>query len=177
MRVFEESQKFNQWWFIALQVVVFVIALFSFVKTYQEGNFENNPDAWIGLTISFGVFILMMVFVFSMQLKTRIDEKGISYQFLPFHFKKRWIKWSELSHCAVRKYNPIQEYGGWGIRGFGKKGFLGLYKKRGMAYNVRGNLGIQLEFNDGGKLLIGTQQADKVSQAIATYFKNREEKL
>jgi hypothetical protein len=39
------------------------------------------------------------------------------------------------------------EYGGWGIK----------YGKMGKAYNVSGNRGVQLEFTDGKRLLIGSQ--------------------
>jgi hypothetical protein len=48
----------------------------------------------------------------------------------------------------VRKYKPLLEYGGYGIRGFGNN----------RALNIAGKTGLQLIFKDGRKLLIGTQK-------------------
>ncbi|MCD6544585.1 MAG: hypothetical protein J7K34_08760 [Flavobacteriaceae bacterium] len=79
------------------------------------------------------------------------------------------IAWSELSKCYVRKYSPISEFGGWGIRGVQRKGFWD-FRKKGMAYNVKGDMGIQLIFKDDGKLLIGTQDPEKAEMVIKNYI-------
>jgi hypothetical protein len=55
-----------------------------------------------------------------------------------------------------RVYRPIREYGGWGIR-------IGMAKK---AYNVSGNRGVELEFEGGRKLLIGSSKPDQLASAI-----------
>lgn len=52
-----------------------------------------------------------------------------------------------IRHSEVRTYSPLKEYGGWGIR----------YGSNGKAYNVSGNQGVQLEFRDGKRLLVGSQ--------------------
>jgi hypothetical protein len=67
-----------------------------------------------------------------------------------------------LIKCYVRKYNAIAEYGGWGWR-------LGLFGK-GTAYNISGNEGLQLEFINGKKLLIGTQKLEALSGIVEKYF-------
>lgn len=56
----------------------------------------------------------------------------------------------------VREYKPILEYGGYGIR----------YSFSGKAYNVRGKMGLQLKFKDGGKLLIGTQKMEEMEDIL-----------
>ena len=43
---------------------------------------------------------------------------------------------------------------------------LGIAVPMGIAYNVRGNKGVQLEFNDGKKVLIGSQRAKELEKAI-----------
>jgi hypothetical protein len=58
----------------------------------------------------------------------------------------------------IRKYNPIKDYGGWGIR-------WGSFRK-GNAYNMSGNMGLQLVFKDGKKLLFGTQRSSELDQII-----------
>ena len=56
----------------------------------------------------------------------------------------------------VRQYKPLSEYGGWGLR----------YGSSGKAYNVSGNIGIQLHFKDGSTLLIGTNKKEEVEVVL-----------
>ncbi|MHC4187375.1 MAG: hypothetical protein ACYSRQ_04200 [Planctomycetota bacterium] len=64
----------------------------------------------------------------------------------------------DLKECYIRTYRPIKEYGGWGIRyGFGESG---------KAYNVKGNQGLQLVFENGKRLLIGTQKPKRLLEAV-----------
>jgi hypothetical protein len=53
-------------------------------------------------------------------------------------------------------YEPIAEYGGWGIR-FGNKG---------MAYDVRGNKGIYITLTSGKHILIGTSKPNETEQFL-----------
>ncbi|MEO0075774.1 MAG: hypothetical protein ABIK31_06695 [candidate division WOR-3 bacterium] len=52
----------------------------------------------------------------------------------------------------------MTEYGGWGLR-------LGLFGK-GTAFSVSGNKGLQLEFTDNKKLLIGTNKLDELTETL-----------
>jgi TATA-box binding protein (TBP) (component of TFIID and TFIIIB) len=52
----------------------------------------------------------------------------------------------------------LLEYGGWGIK----------YGRKGKAYNVSGNRGVQLVFKDGKQLLIGSQRAEELAEAISS---------
>ncbi|PQJ82980.1 hypothetical protein BTO16_05475 [Polaribacter glomeratus] len=80
------------------------------------------------------------------------------------HFSLKTILWSELKEVKVRTYNPIGEYGGWGFR----SGFL-WNKSKGKAINISGDVGIQLEFKNGKKLLIGTQKKAEAESVLETY--------
>ena len=163
MRVFLEKQWFNQWWLWVMFTVVFGICLIEPIKKVSEsGTFSINHfdiGFWIGFTVIIGVIILFKYLV----LHTEINDGGITYQFVPFHASEKRIKWNEIERCYGRKYRPISEFGGWGVR-MGSKGG---------AYNVKGNLGIQIEFKNGKKLLIGTQKPKEAQQTIDRYFKTQ----
>jgi hypothetical protein len=58
----------------------------------------------------------------------------------------------------VRQYNPITEYGGWNIS-------IGLFGK-GQAFNVSGNKGLQLIYDNGKKFLTGTQGPEEPEQLL-----------
>ena len=107
---------------------------------------------------------LLTLLIFLIKLTTKIDEKGIQYQFYPFHFSIKKISWNEISKVGVRTYLPISEFGGWGLRG----GFF-FNKGKEKAVNISGNIGIQLILKSGKKLLIGTQKESEAKNVLETY--------
>ena len=163
MRVFEENQKFTQSWLMIIIGISLLVPLVLILKEWSEKadtSYQENLD----LIITLGIMCVAIIPIIIMKLKTRIDNLGIHYQFFPFHMKYRVITWEEIEKVYVRKYDAITEYGGWGLKG-------GLfYKKRGIAYNVSGNIGIQIVLKKGKKILIGTKQEEKVKQALNYNF-------
>ena len=65
----------------------------------------------------------------------------------------------------MRTYKPIVEYGGWGLR----SGVFG----SGQAFNVYGNIGLQLELKNRKKLLIGTQKKYEIEKALEQIKRNQ----
>ncbi|WP_198938417.1 hypothetical protein [Tenacibaculum holothuriorum] len=159
MRIFKEEQRFMQLWLIVLLAVSTIVPVIMIIREYLHGKTSLLNLSWTLVLILFATG-----FIFFFKLKTRIDEKGIHYQFFPFHLKSRLIKWNEIEKVYVRKYDPISEYGGWGLKG----GAL-WNKGKGTAINVSGDIGIQLELKSGKKLLIGTQQENNAKQVIKYY--------
>lgn len=163
MKIFTEKQQFNQWWLY----VIFGASLLAMVIPVALNSEEMFKDkvAKIALSITF-LLILVAVFIIRIiTLHTRIDEKGIHYRFTPFHRKQYLVSWNEVNNVYVRKYNAISEYGGWGYRGFS-------LRSSGRAYNVKGNRGIQIEFKNGKKLLLGTQK-EVEAQRILNIYKSK----
>lgn len=72
--------------------------------------------------------------------------------------KSRVIPLNNIANMYVRKYKPLREYGGWGLR-------MGLFGK-GSAINVSGNMGIQIELKNGDRILIGTNKPDDAKRII-----------
>jgi len=94
----------------------------------------------------------------NMRLETQIKKDGVYLKFFPFHLSFRRYTWDKISKSFVRQYNPIGEYGGWGIR----FGFFG----KGKAYSVSGNKGLQVEFSDTKRVLIGTNKPDELTETL-----------
>lgn len=107
--------------------------------------------------------LLPAVLVFTMRLETRIDREGIHYRFFPVHRKQRTILWDQVETITVREYSPIREYGGWGIR---------ISPRNGLALNVGGRMGIQLELTNGKRILLGTQKAEEAARIIKLLQRN-----
>lgn len=160
MEKFEEKQRFTQWW---LWLILLAACTIPYIPIMM--GLDSKTDQWLGLlAMSILLFIIVGMLIL-IQLKTKLDEVGVHYQFIPFHFKQKTILWQDIKSAEVRKYEPLKEYGGWGIKG---------YSNKNKAYNVKGNLGLQVVLKNGNKILFGTQKADELSAILKS---NRKQKI
>src|SRR3712207_3596059 len=102
--------------------------------------------------------LLFTILLFNCRLDTTIRKDGVYVRFFPFHLKFKYYDWNGLVKSYVRQYSPLIEYGGWGLR-------FGIFGK-GTAFNVSGDKGLQLEFLNHKKLLIGTNKPDELTQTL-----------
>ena len=141
---------------------MFGINLLIFYGFIQQIVFDKpygtQPTSDLGITLVLLLMTVTTMLLLSIRLDTEVDKDGIKYRYFPFHLTTKAISWDDVSKAYIRKYNPIMEYGGWGIR-------WGTYGK-GNAYNVAGNMGLQLVLKNGKKLLLGTQKADDLDRVI-----------
>lgn len=157
---FLEKQSMAKWWWLLLPVFipVFVMSAAWSAETNPVEKAELMEALPIVVVIEGLVFVLFIL----MRLTTRISEEGITVNYFPF-IRNRTYLWADIEAAYVRKYNALGEYGGWGFKGG---------RKSGKAYNVWGNKGLQLEFKNGKKLLIGTQKAAQISEYLNTLKTN-----
>lgn len=165
MKVFKETQRFTQTWLLLLIAVSLIVPIAILVKTYNDGQMSLESLLLTGVMI-----LASSAIIFIFKLTTRIDEIGIHYKFSPIHFSFKTIRWNSINKAYVRTYDPIGEYGGWGLKG----GWL-WNKSKGTAINISGDIGIQLELNNGTKLLIGTQKKEQAIQVLQTYLNSKSE--
>lgn len=94
------------------------------------------------------------IFFLLSRLSLEIDEAGISYKYWPVHRKGlKYIPWDNVKYIYARKVKPVKEYGGWGIR---------YTQKRGAAYILSGNYGLQIHLKTGEAILIGVKDPKKL---------------
>jgi hypothetical protein len=121
-------------------------------------DFGNNPGSDV-FVVLIGILPVIIVYVFfSIKLVTVVDNEGVHYRFAPWQRKPKTIRPEDIKEYHVRKYRPLLEYGGWGVRKS--------IRKYGTAYNVAGNIGMQFVLGNGSKFLIGTQKADSFKRAL-----------
>ncbi len=151
--MFTEKQYFYQNKIVWILPILFILILFT--------TGLNTGFKLVSLMPSLAFFILLIL-LFFMHLETKIDEVGIHYKYLPFIYKQKTIQWTDIEQVSVIEYNPLRDFGGWGIRGWGKR----------RALNVYGNKGIQIIFKNGDLLLLGTNQMEEASSIIAHFYMN-----
>ena len=162
--LFHEVQEFRRLWlaFLFFPGSAALIGLFGFGMYRQLGRgipFGSDPMPNSLLRV-LGPFMILLgcflIFMFlCMRLIVTVKREGLYIRYVPF--VNRRISFGDIERCEARTYNPLREYGGWGIRG----------GKKRRAYSVRGNRGVVLRFRNGSSLLIGSQKADELAAAIA----------
>ena len=157
--LFTERQRFKQWWLWLILLGINGLFLFGVFRQVIGGQqFGNKPMSDTGLLIATGFTILLTLLFTSFRLETQIKKDGIYVRFFPFHLSFKHYTWDTLTKSYIRQYSAITEYGGWGLR-------LGLFGK-GKAFNVSGDKGLQLEFTNNRKLLIGTNKPEELKEAL-----------
>ena len=155
---YREVQYFRQRWILLLALAAAGVAWCSFILQIvlgQEVGTNPSPDwvMWL-IWLIVGIGLPLLIYIAKLVIEVRRDYLFI--QFIPFTSRK--IGFDEIKNVKARTYNPIREYGGWGIRwGFGKK----------RAYNISGNQGVGLTLNNGENILIGSQNPDELARIIS----------
>jgi|AntRauTorckE6833_2_1112554.scaffolds.fasta_scaffold00195_26 hypothetical protein len=167
--LFSEKQSIKPNWVWMIFLVLFVIFIYTIVmQEFFNKPVGNEPVSDTVMWLNGGLLVLLFLLIRNMVLQLELRDDGIYYKYRPIHNKWRQVPYSKIKSAYIRKYNAITEYGGYGIR-------LGLAGK-GRALNVRGNMGLQLEFNDKkSKLLIGTQKPEKLKEALKQKIELKED--
>ena len=155
--LFEEVQGFTKKpvrRFAGVISLLFAAALIVSLLRGQSTN-EGIGEFYIsGLLLSVVAWLLMQI-----KMVTQVREDGIYVRMSVLQSSFVVYRWAEINKLYIREYNALQEFWGWGIR----------YNASGKAYTLSGSTGLQLELNNGRKVLIGTrcpQQLEAVLQQV-----------
>lgn len=142
-----ERQHFNRALLIGLFFAALAVSGIAVVAALRIGQI------WLAALV-ISVAMVPSVLGFLLRLETRVEKDMLSVRLTPFG--PRRIALGDVVRAEVRTYHPLREYGGWGIR----------WGRDGMAYNARGNRGVQLELKDGRRVLIGSQEPERLLAAV-----------
>ena len=157
-QVYIESQKFRQWWLFLIIFGIMLLALWGTIQQLVFGKtFGDNPapDAFlVGFLI---VTVILCYLLIATSLKTIIDSENV---FIKFGFLKRQIRMNKIKSVSIIDYGFV---GGWGYR---------MSKEYGTIYSVSGSKGLYLVLQNGGKLVVGTQNIDELQRFIDKNMKD-----
>lgn len=151
--LFQEKQKFTQWWLWLLLIGLTLIPVYGIIKQIVLGDpWGDNPLSDFGLVL-YLIFTLALVgFIGILELKTEISEETINVKFFPL--TQKTIRWRDVKTAEVVNYGFV---GGWGIR---------IGTRYGTVYNTSGNMGLALSMVNGKKYCIGTQRPDELEDLL-----------
>lgn len=168
--IFKETQKFRQiWlWILLITTALFTTGIFGigiYRQIFEGQKFGNNPMSDSGLIIVFTLVLLLNVAVLLLfglsKMTVVIDKTGLEYRFFPFHSSTHHIYWEMIENLKIIKYDPVKDYGGWGVK----------LNKHGKAYTLSGNKGLLVYLKSGKRILIGTQKDLELTNFL-TKFSN-----
>ena len=160
--LFYEKQRLTQWWLWTILVVAQLVPIsLNFRKLYLAGLTDKPEILFSTVGIWLVVFVLSLLLIYSIKLETRITEKGVYVRMFPLGFSFKFYPFSNMLAYYVRKYHPVREYGGWGYKG----------RWNNRSLSIRGDRGLQLEFPNGNKLLIGTQKHQELLEILKSLQK------
>jgi hypothetical protein len=147
--LFEEVQGGNKKasdFFKVLSAIFSITLLINLVMQKAHIN-QLTEILFTGLVVS------LIVLAFSqLKMVTQIRKDGIYVRFPPFQSSFVKYSWIDIAELYIRKYDPLTEYNGWGM----KTGVSG------RCFTIKGDTGIQLMLQNGSRVLIGTQKPDEI---------------
>ncbi|HMJ67322.1 MAG TPA: hypothetical protein VK508_00420 [Cyclobacteriaceae bacterium] len=160
--LFEEKQRFSQWWLWTIIVSASAIVLGIFghalyiqlVLGQQWGDKPISNDTLIMLSLFNATAVIVMLLVFfNAMLEVVVDKSSVSWRFFPLFRKWRRIERENILDFGTRKYY---------MKGYGFHRDLRGNKR----ITVKGHDGIEITLTNGSKLMLGTQQPGEFLSAI-----------
>ena len=163
--IYLEEQRFRQPWLWGVLggsalLTAALLGWGAFVQLVLGQPWGNRPmpDGMLVVTLAIIAVVYggLLWLCWAACLRTEVWQDHLSVRFYPFHSTPKEIPFASIRRWEVVRYSPLRDYGGWGVR----------YGAKGMAYNVSGDRGLQLELAGGDQLLIGTQRPDDLDLSL-----------
>ena len=156
--IFEERQRFRQWWawiaILAPAVVAWLMFFLQIVGGEPVGD-DPAPDWFIWLMVAV-MGIGFPTWFAVLTLETRVDDEGVHVRFRN-GIGRRDVAFADIVEVESREYRPILEFGGWGLR-------WGRHRRR--AFTASGTAGVEIRLRDGRSVLVGSQRAGELAGVI-----------
>lgn len=151
--VYREEQNFA-WWVYSLLASVVILGGAAVIWG-RGANAGWGTGLPIALGLSCVVPTLLIVLLLRMTTEVHPTECIVWFGWLPTY--REVVPLASIKVVEAVTYRPLRDCGGWGIRrGVGDERVL----------NARGDRGVRLTLIDGDKILIGSQRAEELAQAL-----------
>jgi len=118
---------------------------------------------WTYALVALVLFVVLSVV--STRQVTRVDPGAVTVRY-GFIYRTS-IPVTDIRIAEAVQYRPLRDYGGYGVRGTGRR----------RAFNTRGDRGVLITRNDGTTVMIGSQQPRELLGALARAGVKTEDRL
>lgn len=150
MSRYHEEQHFHD----ALMGLLVLAMLFVVFVTTVAVVFSRPNDALL-LAIAPAMVVLVAALISLSHLDVDVTDSGVSIAFRHL-WPTRRIAFGDIVGLEVKRYRPLIDYGGWGVR-------LG---PAGWAYTTGGDVGVKIRLRKGLPVLVGTRHPIELESAI-----------
>lgn len=149
--LFVENQAPHGRWLLMVFAPALAIAAVVIIAAWRSGaaSFEF-------VAIKFCVAFAITAVLLSQRLVTVVNSHELQVRY--WILRTRRINLADIAEARVETFEPIREFGGWGIKWSLRDSTTG--------YTMTGNRGVRLVTARGEKLLIGSQRPDELLRAI-----------
>jgi hypothetical protein len=142
---YEEVQKADSIWALSILALTVVFNWYIYFVNHYD-NLQFFYTSMLSVSLICSVLTIL-------NLRTFIDNEGVHYRLFPFQWDYRIIRKQDIVRCKIITYNPLKEYGGWGLR----------YTSKGKAFTIKGNKGLMIYLSEKKKpILIGTCDPERL---------------
>lgn len=156
--MFQETQRFDQWWLRLLFLGLNVLFAFGTWQRMPGTGHESNDLPPVAVVVLWLVVAALTLAFFRTRLYTRVDATGVHVRFAPWQRKGQHIPWAEIQGYRVRRYRPLVDLGGWGWR----RSLNGRLE----GYTTRGDQALELDLGQRRSLLIGTRRPEELAAVL-----------
>lgn len=144
-------------WFVYPLVLLIAGAVWVVIIVEAAGYRLGDRPMPLGLMIFLGLVIGVGLPLFMVMVRqhNRVTRDLVTARLFPLWTFR--IPIEQIASAEARRYQPIREYTGWGIR---------YTPWAGWAVNIAGKRGVQLALESGRKFLIGSDRAEELEAAI-----------
>lgn len=160
--IFKEQQRFSNWilWLLLISMAVGVwfwfIASIILSTGVSTGMEESITPAWFVVLVWIIVGIVVPLFVFILRFDLQIEDGEIKFQYFPFHIKPKRLSIKEIQNYKIVRFDPLGDYGGWGIR----------KKANTIGYITASGRGVIVLLDGEMQLTLGSDQPKELYLAI-----------
>ena len=154
--LFTEVQALRQWHVRVVLAFPPAAVLFITCRQIVWHKPWGSPPPSNGSLIFLCVLLVAVYFrLVTVKLVTELRRGEVAVG-LRGLWKRRRIPLDQVQKAEAVTYDPVAEFGGYGIRS----------SQRGKAYIARGSAGVELLLKNGNRVLIGSQVAEELARKI-----------
>ncbi len=142
MEKYREVQRYDLW------VDLLVLGMGLIMPIAILISSREIKEAFVAVFVA---LLMGLIWTAMGPMTTVIDGEALRVRFGLLTLYRRSFPFETIESAEVVIYNPIREYGGWGIRGIPVT-----------CLNARGNRGVKLQLKDGKSMLIGSQNPEEL---------------
>jgi hypothetical protein len=109
------------------------------------------------LSVLFALIGIALVLIYG-GFRTLVTREGIAVRMGMLNLSLLKLKTGEIASAELQNFQPLQDFGGYGIR----------FNKDTKAYFLRGNRGVKITTREGKKYLIGSDHAERLAAVISS---------